>query len=517
MEAPAPETPQRTYRRAILVCVLVGVVLRVAYVNRPLDHRLLSSWHECDYVQLARNFDREGMNILYPRIDWRRDTPGYVECEFPLLPWTAALLYRVFGYHEEFLRLVSSVLGVASVFLFAGMARRVLPPEGALVAVAAFALNPQLMALSTAMQPESAVVFATVLAGDLLLRWEANPKFVTLLGACAAAALGMLFKLPAGYLGMFFAYVILRKLGTKAFTDIRVYAGGVVAVLPVLAWHAWAARFWHEYGNSMGVSNEAHFIGLDMLMPPRFLFGNFRVETMTVFTPAGWLLVIAALRQPRERFERWFAWYGAICVFYVLAARTSGDNWAWYYHCISVPAAALLMGSGAAAFSAGTVVPPSWSRIAPRQGHFGRLVSVATIGMLVCATGIKMWNTYHAPGHSSLITYRRTSAALVQHVPEGGRIVVSGGDLYDEYGQPEAYDRPMFFAWMDRKGFCYADEQLCVEKLEDIAKRGGRYWIVHRHELKDQTLKAEVDRRYRLVTDFERTYFLYDLRERPGP
>ena len=511
MESRTTGLSAKAYRRLILVWVLIGVVVRVAYVNRPLDHRLLSSWHECDYVQLARNFHREGMNILYPRIDWRGDTPGYVEAEFPLLPWVAALFYRGIGYHEELLRVLSAVLGVASVFVFVGLARRVLPPEGALVAIAAFAVNPQLMAVSTAMQPESAVVFATLLAGDLILRWGANPRFVTLLGACAAAALAMLFKLPAAYLGLLFAYVILRKLGTKTFTDVRVYVGGVVALLPVLAWHAWAARFWHEYGNSMGVSNEAHFIGLDVLLPPTFLVGNLKIETLTVFTPAGWLLAIAALRKPRERFEHPLVWYGAVCLFYLLAARTSGDGWAWYYHSISVPAAALLMGSGAAAFAGGTVLPRSWGWMAKRQKLLGLLVSAATIGMLVCATAIKMRNTYHGSGHHGLLEMRRCSKALVQHVPEGERIVVAGGGMFDDHGHPVAHDRPMFFAWMDRKGFCYGDEEFSGEKLEDIADRGGRYWIVHRDELEDQKLKRVVDQRYRLIADFEGTYYLYDL------
>src|SRR5262245_15072674 len=70
--------------RAILVA---GVIARLAYVGRPFDDRLENPWRQSDYFQVARNFEREGMNILYPRIDWRWATPGYTEMELPLLPW----------------------------------------------------------------------------------------------------------------------------------------------------------------------------------------------------------------------------------------------------------------------------------------------------------------------------------------------------------------------------------------------------------------------------------------------
>ena len=84
--------------------------------------------------------------------------------------------------------------------------------------------------------------------------------------------------------------------------------------------------------------------------------------------------------------------------------------------------------------------------------------------------------------------------------------------MFDGSGRPVAHNRPMLFAWMDRKGFCYGDEQLGLKTLDEIARRGGRDWIVHRGELEEKGLKAKAEQRYRLVAEFRDTYCLYDLR-----
>ena len=141
--------------RVILVLILtLGIGARVACMARPFDARIRSAWQQADFVQVARNFFRDDMSILHPRIDWRRDGPGDVEIEFPLQPWIAACLYRLAGYHVPLLRALSAFLEVATLLVFAWFAGRVLPPAGALFATATFAANPFSIYLASAMQPE---------------------------------------------------------------------------------------------------------------------------------------------------------------------------------------------------------------------------------------------------------------------------------------------------------------------------------------------------------------------------
>jgi hypothetical protein len=503
----------RTQRAALMVVVLAGAIGRVAAVGRPLDHRLVSPWREADHVQVARNFYGGDLNILYPQIDWRGDQPGYAEMELPVLPWIGAVLARVVGYGEPLLRVPSAAFSILSLALFASMARAALPSGAGLFAVAAFAVNPLLVAMGSALQPDALMQFLVLLAMTCIWRWSDDPTTGRLLVACAMTGAAILAKLPALCLGIVIAYLMLRGQGTRALATPAPYIGALVALVPPLVWYAWAHRFWERYGLSLGVSNESHFIGWDMLAPPRFLVGLAKWETLAVFTPVGWLLAVAALRQSFARIERLLVWYAAVCVFYVVSARTAADDWAFYYHGLSVGPACLLMGAGVGAFEESRVVPRRWGWLVPWEQGLGRLLVVGTIVGLVTATSYLVHKRDRQP---HLRDMRACMLAFTAHVPPDGAIVVSGGDMHDQYGRPVAYNESMAFAWMDRKGFNYGREELGIETLDRIAAHGGRYWIARQDEIGPQ-LRTIVDRRYRQLAQCEFGYTLYDLHARPAP
>jgi hypothetical protein len=212
--------------------------------------------------------------------------------EFSAVPWMAAQAYRLFGYDETWMRVLSSTFSIAAPFLFLAMCRMMLPPSGALFAVAAFAVNPLLIFLATAMQPDSLVLFLSLLAVFMIGRWRFSEGPATLYGAAAAAGGAILAKSPAAYVGLPMAFAVMRRLQWRALLRPIVLVASVVALVPPIAWYGWAHRFWLEYGNSMGVSNESHLIGLDILIPPHLPVKNLRVETIYVVGAFGWLFCL---------------------------------------------------------------------------------------------------------------------------------------------------------------------------------------------------------------------------------
>ncbi len=487
-----------SYRFWLILILLLGTGLRLAWVTRPFDHRIRTAWRQADYIQIARNFDREGMNIFYPRIDWRGDTPGYVEGEFPLVPWVGAILYKVFGYQEWLLRTIPCFFSLLSLFLLAWFAHRILPPGGALFATAAFAINPLMVYLSTSIQPESPMIFLSLAAFVFLVQWDSEPTFRNLLGAALLAGLAILAKSPAAAAGLALGFVVLRKEGLKTFVDARVLIAGALGILPPLLWYGWAYRFYALYGNSLGLSNESHYLGLDLLFPPTFLLGNLKWETLFVFSPAGWLLLIAAWGTSLRRLRLELIWYGAVWVFYIFAARTSGDDWAFYYHSSSVAPACLLMGAG-------------YGWLAGRLHKKLRLaLGACTLLALLLMTVILI---YKRDKNTDLPPIRETSQEFAKFIPPSEKIVVKGGKKFDEKGFPVAYNEPMVFAWMDRKGFNYAPEDLSLETLENLRSRGGRFWVMRESEISTmpEGMMEAVEKRYTLLAHGPGGYRLYDL------
>jgi hypothetical protein len=497
--------------RLMVAIVLAGAALRLAYVDRPLDHRTRSSWRESDYTQLARNYWREDPNLFHPRIDWRRDGPGLVETEFPVIPWTAGMLYRLLGYHEAILRAPSTILEIGSLLLFAGLARRLLPEEGALAALAFYAFNPLLVYLSTAMQPEPLMLFFSLLAVVLIERWNRTGSTATLILAGAALAGAILAKAPAACLGFVFAFVILRRSGLAALKEARVWVAAILALAPPAAWYLWARHFWILYGNSLGLSNESLFLDLDMFHHTDWVLGLLKLETVCVWMPLGWILLVAARRAPRPATALPFVWLGSVWTLFVVSAQLTSFNWAFYYHSIAVAPACLLMGAGVAALrdlGAARVL-----RLAPGplRETVGTVLAIGTLILLMAATVVLIRKR---DVREDLEAMRACGLRFVTQIPPEGRIVARGGPMYGRYGHPAAHDQSTLFGWLDRKGFTYGNEELSIPLLTGIAARGGRYWIAEADELKDP-LRQEAAARFRLLAQCEPGYYLYDLQSGP--
>jgi hypothetical protein len=530
------------WRRTLAPAIIaIGCLLRLHGLDRPLDHRSLSLWHEADYTQIARNFVRETADIRYPRIDWRGDSTGNVEMELPILPWAAGLARRAFRADERSMRLISAAFACAALLLFAGLARRALPPPAADFALACFALSPLAVYLATRMQPESALTFFEILAAALIWRWYEAPGTGRLLAAAGALAAAILIKEPAAFLGLTFGWLIWRRLGPAALRDPRIYLAAAVALAPAVAWYGWAYRFWAIDGNSLGLSDEAHLVGLDVLLS-RGLLGNARTEIGEVLTPLGLLLAAAGLRWAWRRIEPAVAWYASALIFYVLVGRTAGAAWAFYYHCLSVAPACLLMGAGAqalleraavAAFGERAAVtapgerapvaapseraepPRAWRWVsAARTADLLRAAVLASLGAVTVYLLAERDGAVAAVHSGVEEAGRREDCArqFAAAIPPGGRIVVRGLDGSDAAGHRIAFNDPTFFAFADRKGFVVDNRQASLATLQALRARGARWWIVAEDDLARPAFgRAAVDRTFARVAACDGGYALYDL------
>src|SRR6185436_15827296 len=83
--------------------VLVGwVYLRPA--NVAADR---TGWRQADTQTIAVNLTEPGASILFPRIAWGGDGPGYVETELQVYPAAIAILMRAFRPSEWARQLLS--------------------------------------------------------------------------------------------------------------------------------------------------------------------------------------------------------------------------------------------------------------------------------------------------------------------------------------------------------------------------------------------------------------------------
>ena len=273
----------------IIALFFAAALLRFADIFRPINQ---ASWRECDLGSIARNFAAEGMDPFYPRIDWRGDGPGYAEMELPIYPWLTAVTYKIFGVHDWFGRAWVFLFSLGTLFFFFRLAREYLSVFASTVAFAFFALNPMMVETATSIQPEGLMIFTYIAAAYFFVRWLKTERNVYFWPAAAITALTLLAKAPAAHIGLFFGALLIEKFGWRVVRQSKVWIFGALSILPSALWYFHAKNLWIVYGNSLGVSNEYHWVGWDFFTDAEFVSGILRSEFLYVWVSFG--LIVGA-------------------------------------------------------------------------------------------------------------------------------------------------------------------------------------------------------------------------------
>jgi 4-amino-4-deoxy-L-arabinose transferase-like glycosyltransferase len=236
---------RRAQLLALTLIIGLGLALRVYHLHNPiLDH---PAWRQGDEAAIARNFFELRNNIFYPQTDYDGPPPNYVELELQIVPFAAAQLYRVFGVHEVFARLIVIAFSLATIPLIYALGARLYTTRAGLIAALLFAIAPGVVYYGRAIIPESDMLFFC--AGALLFwwRWLDVRRMADLLWAAGFAALALLAKPPAvliliPMLALWFARArdggppsasAARRLAGRLLSDWSPYALVVICLAPL--------------------------------------------------------------------------------------------------------------------------------------------------------------------------------------------------------------------------------------------------------------------------------------------
>src|SRR5260370_7386312 len=100
-----------------------AVAVRFICIAQPY----LDNWSggEAGVAAIARNYFQGGFHFAPPQIDWAGDESGYVGTEFLILPFLAAICYKIFGIHEWVGRVQALILFAVSLPFFLLLVRKI--------------------------------------------------------------------------------------------------------------------------------------------------------------------------------------------------------------------------------------------------------------------------------------------------------------------------------------------------------------------------------------------------------
>lgn len=487
-------------KRILLLIFIIGALIRLFDAWRPINR---ASWRECDLGGISRNYVSEGMNPFYPRVDWRGTSPGYAEMEFPIYPYLTAISYEIFGEHDVQARLINFLFSLATLWFFFHLARSFLDETGTLAAFTFFTFHPMVMEVSTSIQPEGLMILCYTASIFFFTKWlktEENRDFWL---ATIATMLTILAKATAGHIGLLFGTLLLQKYGFKVFKQTKVWIFGAISLVPALIWYAHAKSLWKTYGNSLGVSNEYHWIGWDFFTNPRFIVGILQIELSHVFLYFGVIICgIAIWKNWGEKIVSFcLMWLGAIFLLYIIASRTTSENWATYYHIFSVLPIALLIGLAFNKFF-------EYGRIFDPLKILLALLLLTTF--LVSAKIIRTSVLEHRVKDEALECAKQFKPLMTKE----GLILASGNRAFDEDGYPVAYNASFMFYWLERKGFNIADEEQNIAKVKEFSAKGTKYFIAQKNKIQlAPNFETELRQNFKVVAECDEM-ILFDIEPR---
>jgi hypothetical protein len=450
-------------RIALPLVLLLALALRLKGLHAPLlDH---PGWRQGDTAAIARNFATLQYNPFFPQTEYNGPPPNYVELELQIVPFLAATLYKLFGVHEVFGRLISIAFSLGTVAVLFFFARRLFTSSVAgIVAATLYAIYPGAIYYGRTFMPDTTMAFFLTAAIYASYVWlEDAPAERSRRKLLVAALLT-----AAAFLAKPVAVIAIVPIGAYAVASLGIatlarrwetYAFAAIAFVPLAVydrivsshaeWH-WASQITRLHvvpGLVHAFTSLAAFDAkLDAFRHALVMLGT------TMLGPIGLgLFVIGFLVLPRNRAPALlYGWLAAAALYtYVVVTVERVD----YYLFPVLPLAALVGGGFIAELVARATDP---------EGHLSRATSIALAVALVVTVAVDRAEIapYYAYSSSNYRALKRIDARLAPNA-----LVVMG------------HDDPTLLYYMHRKGW-EEDAYLWTPFDEQSAiRKGARYFI----------------------------------------
>ena len=215
---------------------------------------------QCQRASIAQNYYHVSMDFFKPRIQRFAQNDGLTGVEFPIIYYTAAVLYKCFGFDETFLRAISLIIISAGFLCFYLLANKFLKNGffSMLITLSAV-FSPVLLYYSANFMPDAPALGFTLCAWYFLFRHIHDEKNKWLLLFVLFATLGGLIKSIS--LMCFMVVLCLLLLDAlKVFkTEERIHLfrrkgrlllGILVGMGIVISWYAYAKWLTGVSGNN---------------------------------------------------------------------------------------------------------------------------------------------------------------------------------------------------------------------------------------------------------------------------
>jgi len=434
--------------------MLISIFMHYEHLNKDLVS--IHVWRQTQTQSTINNFYEEDMNILRPTRNDRGNTDGLFRMEFPLMQWSVAALYKVFGKKIIITRVYMLCVGFMSVIglyflLFSLFGNTTLAVMGAW----AFNFSPSFYYYTINPLPDNLALSCAIWGIGLFFHWHKNQNKIYLIISGLLFSLAALcklpfiiyFSIPASYILMSWKTYNIKKLVSISFQAF------VFASLPIL-WYLTVIPQWHGnvivtgfFGHSTSITQLLDYYQHNLISTMPELLLNYGA---LLFFLAGFYFLVKRKAFKNSSFIPILSLSIAALAYYFYEA-VAIEKVHDYYLFPFYPLLFILVGYGAFHLFHSTT----------KAYRYFYIFLLAILPITCYLRMQERWDTESPGFNPDLFTYKHE---LRDAVP-GDALVVAGND----------HSRFIFFYYIDKKGWGFQDEQLSGEELNHMIQNGAKY------------------------------------------
>lgn len=227
------------HKYLLIIIIISAFIIRLYRIDAPLAD--WHSWRQADTAAVARNFIKNGIDLLHPTYDdisstqSGMDNPnGYRMVEFPIYNAIVAIFTQTNTFSLEIWgRLISILSSIGSLIFLYLIVKKHSDNLTALFAAFFFAFIPYNIFFSRTILPEPSMTFCFLAAIYLFDR-----NLIIL--SAIFASLALLIKVTAIFFLLPIVYLIYSR---NLFKKLNTYIFFVITFVPILLWRLWIQNF----------------------------------------------------------------------------------------------------------------------------------------------------------------------------------------------------------------------------------------------------------------------------------
>lgn len=443
-----------TRNLVLFMSMLISIFMHYEHLNKDLVS--IHVWRQTQTQSTINNFYEEDMNIFRPTRNDRGNTDGLFRMEFPLMQWSVAALYKVFGKEIIITRVYMLIVGFMSVIglyflLFSLFGNTTLAVMGAW----AFNFSPSFYYYTINPLPDNLALSCAIWGMGLFFHWHKNQNKTYLIisgllfGLAALCKLPFIiyFSIPASYILMSWKTYNIKKLVSISFQAF------VFALLPIL-WYLTVIPQWHGnvivtgfFGHSTSITQLLDYYQHNLISTMPELLLNYGA---LLFFLAGFYFLVKRKAFKNSSFIPILSLSIAALAYYFYEA-VAIEKVHDYYLFPFYPLLFILVGYGAFHLFHSTT----------KAYRYFYIFLLAILPITCYLRMHERWDTESPGFNPDLFTYKQE---LRDAVPNDA-LVVAGND----------HSRFIFFYYIDKKGWGFQDEQLSGEELSHMIQNGAKY------------------------------------------